>query len=292
MVTAARSRHIRFTFIIQNFAQIVQTYGEQEAETIRGNCGNLIYLLTGELKALEEISKLCGDKLVRVGKDKKEETRPLITISELQRMKVNEFILLKQRCYPYKGKIRQGFSNDFGFGKGEDYYGKNVVYPERTMDEIPVFDLKEFINEKTKNNSNVSPNRMPSNNPFLNQSPAPNPFMNDDFDIDEMIKNIDKQIAELEKQEKEEQEKLNAEKENKDSNNESEKDNVKDAEFEEKDIELEGENAPKAKEIVHSNMVDFTNFEQKNDNIETKEENKEKNEEELDDFFDDFFDVE
>ena len=68
--------------------------------------------------------------------------------------------------------------------------------------------------------------------------------------------------------------------------------NVKDAEFEEKDIELEGENAPKAKEIVHSNMVDFTNFEQKNDNIETKEENKEKNEEELDDFFDDFFDVE
>ena len=66
MVTAARSRQIRFTFIIQNFAQLKQNYGDHDAETIRGNCGNLIYLLTGELLDLEEISKLCGDKLVGV----------------------------------------------------------------------------------------------------------------------------------------------------------------------------------------------------------------------------------
>ena len=43
MVTAARSRQIRFTFIIQNFAQLKQNYGDHDAETIRGNCGNLIY---------------------------------------------------------------------------------------------------------------------------------------------------------------------------------------------------------------------------------------------------------
>ncbi len=42
MITAARSRKIRMTMIIQNFAGLVQTYGKEDAETIRGNCGNLL----------------------------------------------------------------------------------------------------------------------------------------------------------------------------------------------------------------------------------------------------------
>ena len=52
MISAARSRDIRFTFIIQNFAQLNEVYGEQVAQVIRGNCGNLIYLISTELKAL------------------------------------------------------------------------------------------------------------------------------------------------------------------------------------------------------------------------------------------------
>ena len=60
MITAARSRQMRFTLIIQNFAQLNEVYGEQNAETIKGNCGNLVYLISTELKALEEISKMCG----------------------------------------------------------------------------------------------------------------------------------------------------------------------------------------------------------------------------------------
>ena len=63
MVTAARSRAIRFSFIIQNFAQLNDVYGEEVAQVIKGNCGNLIYLISTELKALEEISKMCGDCL-------------------------------------------------------------------------------------------------------------------------------------------------------------------------------------------------------------------------------------
>ena len=96
----------------------------------------------------EEISKLCGDKLVRVGKDKKEETRPLVTVSELQRMKPDEIILIKQRCAPYRGKLKMDWDTDFGFGRGVDHYGKNVVYPQRTMDDIKTFDLKEFVRKQ------------------------------------------------------------------------------------------------------------------------------------------------
>ena len=93
MITAARSRAIRFTMIIQNFAQLDQVYGKENAETIRGNCGNIIYLITTELKALEEISKMCGE--VKSKKDEKTASTPLVTVSDLQRMKQFEVIILR-----------------------------------------------------------------------------------------------------------------------------------------------------------------------------------------------------
>ena len=322
MVTAARSRHIRFTFIIQNFAQINKTYGKEEAETIRGNCGNLIFILTGELQAMEEISKLCGDKLIRVGKDKKEETRPLITVSELQTLPFGTFILIKQRCYPFKGKIRQGFDNDFGFGKGSDYFGKNVTYPQRELGEIPVFSLKEYVQAKKAQNrpgldfgpagavgggNPFGGNPFGNTNPFLSNqqpSPAPNPFgdnMPTESELDDIIKKIDAQIAALEKEEAEEKAKeanasiptptpvTAAPKVSEDITFEP----FKPAnEVETKEATHIEEGGPKTSEVVHSNMVDFDNFNLKentenNTNTEVKEEK-----EDYDDFFDDFFDEE
>ena len=217
MVTAARSRHIKFTFIIQNFAQLDKVYGKEDAQTIRGNCVNTIYLLTGELSALEEISKLCGDKIVRVGKDKKEETRPLVTISELQRMKPDEYVLVRHRCPPYKGKLRMDWSSDFGFGKGSDFYGKDVVYPQREMGEVKVFSIKDFVKEKKQQNQSQSPMGMgrpsggmpgmPPMGGFNPNMPNPASMFNSEQDIDELIKSIDKQIAALEAEEKANKEK-------------------------------------------------------------------------------------
>ena len=218
MVTAARSRHIKFTFIIQNFAQLDKVYGKEDAQTIRGNCVNTIYLLTGELSALEEISKLCGDKIVRVGKDKKEETRPLVTISELQRMKPDEYVLVRHRCPPYKGKLKMDWASDFGFGKGSDFYGKDVVYPQREMGEVKTFSIKDFVKKKKEEQGSQvgmpgipgmpggRPNGgMPGFPPIPNYGANPNGggMFNSEQDIDELIKSIDKQIAALEAEEKE-----------------------------------------------------------------------------------------
>ena len=74
MVSAARSRDIRFTFIIQNFAQLNDVYGDNVAEIIKGNCGNIVYLISTEMKALEEISKMCGEVKVTDEKDKNDIT--------------------------------------------------------------------------------------------------------------------------------------------------------------------------------------------------------------------------
>lgn len=326
MVTAARSRHIRFLFIIQNFAQLKENYGDHDAETIRGNCGNIIYLLTGELSALEEISKLCGDKLVRVGKDKKEETRPLVTISELQRMKDDEIVLIKHRCPPFKGKIKKDYESDFGFGKGTEHYGKNVIYPEREMTEIQTFDIKEYVKkqkqEKLKE-AGLDSSSFPSSTgevPF----PPGFPPMNGNMDIDKMIKEIDAKIAELEKEEEEEKKKRQKELEEKEKENnvgEKKEEQVTNEIINQPSIESqvsepsiinnqpkieetkEVPKEPKIDEVIHSNMVNFENFKVKENNdsvdnaISTNENKKEterpKNDNvtstEYDDFFDDFF---
>ena len=142
MITAARSRRIRFTMIIQNFAQLDQVYGKENAETIRGNCGNTIYLITTELKALEEISKMCGE--VKSKKDDKTASTPLVTVSDLQRMKQFEVIILRMRKQPFKTKFTPYYQLDFG-----QKYPK-ATYPQREKQEVHTFDIREFVKEKKR----------------------------------------------------------------------------------------------------------------------------------------------
>ena len=157
MITAARSRHIRFTMIIQNYAQLNQVYGKENAETIRGNCGNIIYLISAELAALEEISKMCGE--VKSKDDDKTASTPLVTVSDLQRMKQFEVIILRMRMQPFKTK----FTPDFKLDWGKTY--PKATYPEREKQQVHTFDIKTFVKEKKKekllemmNSNNANPN--------------------------------------------------------------------------------------------------------------------------------------
>lgn len=235
MVTAARSRQIRFTFIIQNFAQLNDVYGKEDAETIRSNCGNLIYLLTTELAALEEISKLCGEKK---SKDKeKTASTPLVTVSDLQKMKLFEAIIMRSRLNPFKTKLKPSFEIDWG----EKF--PIAEFPTRTKGEIGIFDLKDFVDKRRKDkvmnnvgganpfgggfnfNNNVSPfinpNQASMSTINKDANPLPNPFEGGgEVDVDELLKKIDAKIAELEEEErleKEKQPKVNTKIENKTS---------------------------------------------------------------------------
>ena len=142
MITAARSRKIRFTMIIQNFAQLDAVYGKEEAETIRGNCGNIIYLITTELKALEEISKMCGE--VKSKKEDKTASTPLVTVSDLQRMKQFEVIILRLRKQPFKTKFTPYYKLDWG----KKY--PTAKYPLRAKRPVHTFYIKEFVKAQKK----------------------------------------------------------------------------------------------------------------------------------------------
>ncbi|MDO5002950.1 MAG: type IV secretory system conjugative DNA transfer family protein [bacterium] len=280
MITAARSRRIRFTMIIQNFAQLNKVYGKDDAETIKGNCGNIIYLISSELAALEEISKMCGEEKSK--KDAKTASTPLVTVSDLQRMKQFETIILRMRKQPFKTKMTPDFKIDWG-GK----YPK-AKYPIRNKKEVHTFDIKEFVKSEKKrkllemmnaadNDMNLPGGGPTQNSPFNGpglfgampniSSNAANPFnkistenkpsIENDFNVDELVKKIDAKIAELEEEErrnkKEQKQKDEAEK-----------------------LEVIGD---KESEIIHNNKE---KSELKDINLDDDDDD--------DEFFDDFFD--
>jgi len=229
MVSAARSRDIRFTFIIQNYAQLNDVYGEEVAQVIRGNCGNLIYLISTELKALEEISKMCGE--VKSKEKDKTASTPLVTVSDLQKLKLGEAIIIRLRMSPFKTKYAPNFKIDWG----ESY--PEASYPERKTRPIELFDLKKFVTEEKRKKTMNGPDGMSmpgmpgmsgmsnmggmggmgfpreATNPFaMNNEPRPmnNPFGGgfQNMDIDAMMKDIDRKLKELDEEEKRQKEKL------------------------------------------------------------------------------------
>lgn len=215
MVTAARSRLIRFTYIIQNFAQLTEVYGKEKGDTIKGNCGNWIYLISTELAALEEISKMCGD--VKSKKDDKTDSRPLVTVSDLQRLPMYTMIILRTRSMPFKTKMTPAWKMD-----QEDMWGVNypkATYPHREKQKVEVFDIKAYVDEKKDKKIKEMLSRgttEPMNkNPFDSMPPMgmfPPMFdsMNrqnkpdNGFNVDDLLKKIDAKIAELEEEEKNE----------------------------------------------------------------------------------------
>ena len=320
MVSAARSRDIRFTFIIQNFAQLNDVYGKEVAEIIKGNCGNLIYLISTEIAALEEISKMCGD----VKSDEKDKTAstPLVTVSDLQKLKLFEAIIIRLRTNPFKTKLEPDFKMKWGIPNSE------ADYPIRETHDVEMFDLKKFVAEEKqkqmmeKNNGmtpnmGFAPNGMGGNpfmggnmNPFMGGGMNTNPFMNSqrpqmpvsnnmdgspfgnsnkpNIDIDAMMRDIDRKIKELEeeeereKAEQEKQKQANKEAENKDKSIEDIKSNVNKEEPKENII-------PSTSEIETLDDIQIENKNKPVVNIDADSVVVNENVITDDEFFDDFF---
>ena len=214
MVTAARSRLIRFTFIIQNYAQLTQVYGKENAETIKGNC-NITYLFSSELQALEEISKMCGE--VKSKEKDKTASTPLVTVSDLQRLSQYEVISLRLRTMPFKTKLVPNFKMNWG------RVYETATYPQRDKREVKLFDIREFVKVKKQEKMSelLNGSNSASGVPFGMPNPFAFPLMSDNsnkvsehsmmdrkpaFNVDELVKRIDAKIAQLEEEEKREKE--------------------------------------------------------------------------------------
>ncbi|MGG1217214.1 type IV secretory system conjugative DNA transfer family protein [Priestia endophytica] len=106
IVTVCLGRNIRFNLIIQAYSQLKNKYGN-DADTISGNCGNTIYILTSDNQTAETISKKLGNETIhstsRSGKglsmDKSKtesvDTKPLLTANELMGLKEGENVVYR-----------------------------------------------------------------------------------------------------------------------------------------------------------------------------------------------------
>ncbi len=175
MITASRSRNIRFTLIIQSKNQLVKRYNE-EAETIQTNCNNWVFLTSRELVLLREISELCGETSLNP-------RNPILSVAALQRLdkESGEVLILSGRHKPL-----------ISFLPDIDQYDKKIYkYRDIPPREVVSIEKLDFaLNSNTlHNNSQVKKNEYISS-------------MQNRTTIDDLLQRIDKQITELEKSKK------------------------------------------------------------------------------------------
>jgi type IV secretion system protein VirD4 len=140
MISAARSRNMRFFLMAQSLWQLKQKYKE-DADTIKGNCDNWVFLTSREYDLLDEISKLCGDTFYR-DSNGSIQSQPLISTSELQRFKkeYGETLILHGRNYPFVTELPDI----------DDYQFKSyppIATKERKLPQIVRYDVDKIIAE-------------------------------------------------------------------------------------------------------------------------------------------------
>ena len=133
MISAARSRNIRFDLIIQSIKQLYSKYGEN-ADVIRGNCNNLVYLYSRELSTLEEIRDLCG---------KKADNKYLVTTTALQHFDKDkgECLVLSGRLFPFITRLK-----DISFFDDDKY--ERIQLAARTLESVSRKNIRDYIEKK------------------------------------------------------------------------------------------------------------------------------------------------
>ena len=192
MISAARSRDIKFLLVVQSQSSLKQRYAE-EADTIISNCTNWIFYTSRELELLKELSELSGMQ---------KNNTPNISVYDLQHLSKEhrEALVLSGRLKP--ALVTMIDIDQFG---DKTYVLLSHEKRERMEREKLTFELKETIKSKYETQLPINPFR--ESNPFeINNSPsiASN---SSDVDVDELLKKIDERIEELEKEEADEKQK-------------------------------------------------------------------------------------
>ncbi len=165
MISAARSRNIRFLLVVQSKSSLKKKY-QEEAETIVGNCSNVIFFTSRELDLLKELSELCG---------KQKSGEPNVSIYELQHLSKDsrEALVLCGRSEPAVVKmidisrLVRGESRSAEYKKGERKERKRIDFAlseeikkryESSLNnnDIPTFPtFEEFMEKRNRMRKNV-----------------------------------------------------------------------------------------------------------------------------------------
>ena len=101
MVTVARSRGIRYLFVLQSFSQLTAKYGRDIGDIVKTNCNVKIFIGSDDPETRKEFSDLCGQKKVKnfsvntnaenpASSNTGASNQPLITVGMLERLNGDE----------------------------------------------------------------------------------------------------------------------------------------------------------------------------------------------------------
>ena len=115
-ITVCLGRNMLFNMFVQSLAQLAGKYGEQDAKTIQGNCGNLVYIQSMDKDTnatistmlgneTREVDSFSGDKHNQTGRSSSVKGRPLMTPDEVGRLEQWHVVVLRQREFPIKSEL-------------------------------------------------------------------------------------------------------------------------------------------------------------------------------------------
>ena len=137
LVSASRSRNMRFHFVLQSAAQLENVYGKQVKDVILDNCDTWLYMGSRGLGFLKEISALAGTVQLASG-----EKRPLFSVEKLQRLETRdtetETLVFVSSLKPYVAALRDIGQYATPAEQPHDAHQKRVIPHE-------VFDLEACV---------------------------------------------------------------------------------------------------------------------------------------------------
>ena len=199
LISAARSRDIRFILAVQGKHQLIKRYGD-EAETIKSNCLNWIYLTSREIDLLREISELCGVQRNHM---------PNLSVYDLQHFS-------KEKCEALVicGRLKPAIVNLLDIDRfGEQKYTiPDFERLPRRPRQTSAFELSESIQKRLapvlggkEQEGSLNP-LMPGKNPEPVRDSVPSflsvPASRRDADYDSLLENIDRRLEELDAKQK------------------------------------------------------------------------------------------
>lgn len=227
MLTAARSRRIRFVLVCQSMDQLTAKYQEYGRETLLANCRTWVYMSCRNLPFLSRLEELIGYYISPYTNER----IPLVDIGELQHFEIGQVLVLNDRCRPMMGYLPDYSKYDFGTDGNDvsiempvphDKIERKLFGLEKAMEKAksinaPIIEqrkqetkqesdgLRASILEKLAAQRRKTDENEPGTPPAVDTSlPFWSPFGKDsdeDEDTDSLIARIDARIAELEAEE-------------------------------------------------------------------------------------------
>ncbi len=187
MLTAARSRKIRFVLVCQSMDQLKEKYEDAGMEILLSNCRVWLYMSCRNLPFLRRLEELIGNYTSPYTN----ETCPLVDIGTLQHFSMGQVLVFNDRCRPLIGYLDDYSTYDFG----AEGFGEESEIPEpHPIDKRSLFILENALIKGESDEEDVPAFANNASSKGSSDDSKPPIFDND------WLKDIDTQIEKLERQ--------------------------------------------------------------------------------------------